>query len=67
MGKTNMVYQNSFEITCEMMNYRDVGVGLEKRKMMMFMKNAQCVLALTSTIRYPVRPHPPHMGKGLVI
>ena len=38
--------QNSFENTCEIMEYRDVGVGMENWKMVMFMKNAQCVLVL---------------------
>ena len=66
MGKI-LFTQNSFENTCVVMEYRDVGVGMEKWKMVMFMKNAQCVLVLTSTIRYPVRPHPPHMGRGLVL
>ena len=57
--------QNSFEITCVIMECRDVGVGMEKWKMEVFMKNAQCVLVLTSTSRYPVRPHLPTYGKGL--
>ena len=56
--------QNSFENTCVVMECRDVGVGMEKWRMEMFMKNAQCVLVLTSTSRYPVRPHLPTYGKG---
>ena len=34
--------QNSFEISCEFMECRDVGVEVEKWRMVMFMKNAQC-------------------------
>ena len=66
MGKI-LFTQNSFENTRMVVEYRDVGVEVEEWKMELFMKNAQCVLVLTSTIRYPVRPHLPHMGKGLVI
>ena len=35
------------------------------KDMEMFMKNAQCVLVLTSTSQQPVRPHLPTYGKGL--
>ena len=66
MGKI-LFTQNSFENTCVVMECRGVGVEGEKWRMVMFMKNAQCVFVLTSTSRYPVRPHLPHMGKGLVI
>ena len=38
--------QNSFENTCVSMEYRDIGVEMEKWRMEMFMKNAQCVLVL---------------------
>ena len=38
--------QNSFENTCVDVKRRDVGVEVEKWKMVMFMKNAQCVLVL---------------------
>ena len=66
MGKTLFI-QNSFGNTCVEVNYRDVGVELKKWIIELFGKNAQCVFVLTSTSRYSVRPHSPHMGKGLVI
>ena len=59
--------QNSFDITCVVMECRDVGVEPGKWIIELFGENAQCVFVLTSTSRYSVRPHSPHMGKGLVI
>ena len=58
--------QNSFEITCVVMECRDVGVEVEKWKMGMFMKNAPCPSTITTnlTLCYHIYPH---MGKGLVI
>ena len=42
MGKTLFI-QNSFEISCEFMKYRDVSVGVEKWKNGdVYEKNAQC-------------------------
>ena len=38
--------QNSLENTCVDLEYRDVGVKVEKWRMEVFMKNAQCVLVL---------------------
>ena len=62
MGKI-LFTPNSFENTCVDMECRDVGVEVEKWRMVMFMKNAQCVLVLTSASRYSVRPHLPTYGK----
>ena len=45
MGKI-LFTQNSFENTCVVMEYRDVGVEVKKWRMGMFMKNAQCVFVL---------------------
>ena len=45
MGKI-LFTQNSFENTCVDMECRDVGVEVEKWRMVMFMKNAHCVLVL---------------------
>ena len=38
--------QNSFGNTCVDVKCRDVGVEMEKWKMVMFMKNAHCVFVL---------------------
>ena len=58
--------QNSFEISYEFMKYRDVGVGVEK------WKNGDVYEKCTVSWyyddqSYPVRPHLPYMGKGLVM
>ena len=45
MGKI-LFTQNSFENTCVVMECRDVGAEVEKRRMEMFMKNAHCVFVL---------------------
>ena len=45
MGKI-LFTQNSFENTREVVEYRDVGVEMEKWRMEMFMKNAHCVFVL---------------------
>ena len=45
MGKI-LFTQNSFENTRVVVEYRDVGVEMEKWRMEMFMKNAHCVFVL---------------------
>ena len=45
MGKI-LFTQSSFENTREVVEYRDVGVEMEKWGMVMFMKNAHCVFVL---------------------
>ena len=45
MGKI-LFTQNSFGNTCVVMEYRDVGGEVKKWRMVMFMKNAHCVLVL---------------------
>ena len=45
--KKKLFTQNSFENTCVDMECRDVGVEVEKWRMVMFMKNAHCVPVLT--------------------
>ena len=42
--------QNSFGNTCVDMKCRDVGVEVEKRKVVMFMKNAQCPSTMTTNL-----------------
>ena len=58
--------QNSFEISCVGMECRDVGVGMGK------WKNGDVYEKCTvsqyyGNQSYPVRPHLPHMGKGVVM
>ena len=65
MGKI-LFTQNSFENTCMDMECRDVGVEVEKWKMGMFMKNAQCPSTMTTNLNlcdhiYPI------WERGLVI
>ena len=45
MGKI-LFTQNSFENTCVVMEYRDVGVEVEKWRMVMFKKKMHSVLVL---------------------
>ena len=58
--------QNSFEISYEFMKYRDVGVGMEKRKNGDVYEKCT-VSQYYDDQSYPVRPHLPYMGKGLVM
>ena len=58
--------QNSFEISCEFMKCRDVGVGMEKRTSGNVYEKCT-VSQYYGDQSYPVRPHLPHMGKGLVM
>ena len=44
--ETMLFIQNFFKETCVVMEYRDVGVEVKKWRMVMFMKNAHCVLVL---------------------
>ena len=60
----NVVYSNSFEITCVVMECRGVGVEVEKWKMGMFMKNAQCPSTMTTNLNLCDHIYP-HMGTGL--
>ncbi len=59
--------QNSFKKTGVVMEYRDVGVEVKKWRMVMFMKNAHCVLVLTSPADNLCDHIYPPMGQGLVI
>ena len=65
MGKI-LITQNSFGNTGMVMECRDVGVEVEKWKMGMFMKNAQCPSTMTTNLTLCDHIYP-HMGKGLVI
>ena len=62
MGKTWFI-QNSFENTCVVMECRDVGVEVEKWRMVMFMKKCT-VSEYYDDQSYPVRPHLPPYGNG---
>ena len=55
--------QNSFENTCVDVKRRDVGVEVEKWKVVMFMKNAQCPSTTTTNLTLCDHIYP-HMGKG---
>ena len=46
------------------MEYRDVGVEVEKWRMVMFMKNAQCPSTMTTNLTLCDHIYP-HMGTGL--
>jgi hypothetical protein len=63
MGKI-LFTQNSFENTCVVMECRDVGVEVEKWRMVMFMKNAQCPSTMTTNLNLCDHIYP-HMGTGL--
>ena len=63
MGKI-LFTQNSFGNTCVVVEYRDVGIEVEKRKMLMFMKNAQCPSTMTTNLNLCDHIYP-HMGTGL--
>ena len=58
--------QNSFEMSCEFMECRDVGVVLEKWKSGDVYEKCT-VSQYYGNQSYPVRPHLPHMGKGVVM
>ena len=59
--------QNSFEISCVVMECRDVGVGMEKWKRNGDVYEKCTVSQYYDDQSYPVRPHLPHMGKGVVM
>ena len=56
--------QNSFGNTCVVMECRDVGIEVEKWRMMMFMKNAQCPSTMTTNLNLCDHIYP-HMGTRL--
>ena len=62
-----MFVQNSFESTGMEMKCRKIGIEVEKWRMGMFMKNAHCVLVLTTPAENLCDHIYPHMGKGVVI
>ena len=66
MGKT-LFMQNSFENTCVDMEYRDVGVEVEKWGMMVFDKKHIVSLYLRRPANNLCDHIYPHMGKGVVI
>ena len=56
--------QNSVGNTCVAMECRDVGIKMEKWRMLIFMKNAQCPSTMTSNLNLCDHIYP-HMGTGL--